>query len=157
MTVLAALRADEVDFPLFLHVIGATVLVGSLVLALSMLLLAWRGGVAGESVLVRIAFRTLLFATIPAWLVARIAGQWTASREGIDEGDEPLWLGIGFLTMEPGLLIMLAATVLAGLAARRARGSEPKSPTLARVATVLTGLLLAAYVVAMWAMTAKPD
>ena len=151
-----AVRADSVDFPLVLHVLGATILVGSLVLALSTLVLAWRGGEAHEAFLVRVAFRTLLFATIPSWLVARIAGQWTASREGLEEGDEPAWLGVGYLTMEPGLLIMLAATILAGLAARRARSSEGRSPTLARVATVLTGLLVVAYVVAMWAMTAKP-
>jgi hypothetical protein len=62
---LAALRADSIDFPLFLHVLGATLLVGSLVLILATLVVAWRGGVDRNGALVRFAFRSLLFAAIP--------------------------------------------------------------------------------------------
>ena len=154
---LAALRADSIDFPLFLHVLGATLLVGSLVLILATLVVAWRGGVDRNGALVRFAFRSLLFAAIPSWVLARVAGQWTASREGYDGDDDPAWLGVGFLTMEPGLVLLLIATILTGLAARRGRAESSRSSTLARVATVLTGVLLAAYLVAVWAMTTKPD
>jgi hypothetical protein len=59
--------------------------------------------------------------------------------------------------MEPGLVLLLIATILTGLAARRGRAESSRSSTLARVATVLTGVLLAAYLVAVWAMTTKPD
>ena len=39
---LAAIRPTGWDFPLFLHVLGAMILVGGLVVAVAMQLLAWR-------------------------------------------------------------------------------------------------------------------
>jgi len=40
---------------------------------------------------------------------------------------------------------------------RSLRKSGASSSTLIRVATVLVGIVLIAYLVAMWAMSAKPD
>jgi hypothetical protein len=50
---------------------------------------------------------------------------------------------------------MIVATMLAGLAVRRASRGDALGGG-ARVAAVLVSLLVAVYVVAIWAMTTKP-
>jgi hypothetical protein len=56
-----------------------------------------------------------------------------------------------------GLILLLIATVVAGIAVRRAgRGGTEPGPGSARVAATLVSLLLVAYLVTIWAMTAKP-
>jgi hypothetical protein len=151
MSVLAAIRPDDVNFPLLVHVLGAAVLVGGLATALIAQGLAWRREEPGATAFTRLSFRALLLAALPGWIVMRVGAEWVYSREGWDAvEEEPSWLGFGYITAEPGALILLIALVLAGLAARRGSG------TLARVATVLTTILLVAYVIAVWAMTTKP-
>jgi hypothetical protein len=145
--VLAIIRPDDWNLPLFLHILGAMVLVGGLVLAVTALLAAWRGG---EAASVRVGYRALLLAVLPGWLVMRIAAQWTLSKEGLEDA-EITWIDIGFMTTEPGLLLIIAATILAGLAARRGGGG-----TGVRVAAVLVSVLVVANLVAVWAMTTKP-
>jgi hypothetical protein len=147
VSVLAVIRPDDWSLPLFLHILGAMVLVGGLVLAVTSLLAAWRGG---EAATVRVGYRALLLAVLPGWLVMRIAAQWTLSKEGLEDA-EITWIDIGFMTTEPGLLLIIAATVLAGLAARRGGGG-----TGVRVAAVLVSVLVVANLVAVWAMTTKP-
>ena len=147
MTVLAVIRPDDWNLPLFLHILGAMVLVGGLVLALTSLLGGWRGG---EAVTVRVGYRALLLAVLPGWLVMRITAQWVASKEGLEDANLT-WIDIGFMTAEPGLLLIIIATVLAGLAARRGTAG-----TGVRVAAVLVSVLVVAYLVAVWAMTTKP-
>ena len=160
MGALAFVRPHDWDFPLFLHVLGAMVLVGALALALGYLVGAWRGGSA-ESL--RVGFRVLLYGAFPAYIVMRVAAQWILSKEGLDDlPTDPSWIGIGFSIADGGLLFLLIATIVAGVGARRARtataaeGGTATATTSVRVATVCTGLLIVAYVVAIWAMTAKP-
>lgn len=149
MTWLAIIRPDDWKLPLFLHILGAMVLVGGLVLAGTSLFGAWR---QGDAATLRSGYRALLIAVIPGWLVMRIAAEWIVSKEGWnDVKPTPSWIDIGYSLAEPGLLFIIIATVLAGLAARR--GS---SGTGARVAAVLVGVLIVAYLVAVWAMTTKP-
>ena len=152
MSVLAAIRPSDWEFPLFVHVLGAIVLVGGLVTTVGFQTLAWRGrDRADVTAFDRAAFWSLLTVVLPGWIVMRLGGDWIWRREGWDEVDEePAWLGIGFITAEPGALLLLISVILAGLAMRRNSG------TLARIATVLTTLLLVAYIVAIWAMTTKP-
>jgi phage shock protein PspC (stress-responsive transcriptional regulator) len=147
VSVLAVIRPDDWNLPLFLHILGAMVLVGGLVLAVTSLLAAWRGG---EAATVRVGYRALLLAVLPGWLVMRLAAQWTLSKEGLEDADLT-WVDIGFMTSEPGLLLIIAATVLAGLAARRGGGG-----TGVRIAAVLVSVMVVAYLVAVWAMTTKP-
>ena len=129
-------------FALFLHVLSAIVLVGTLVLAAT--------SVASHNL--RLAYRALLIGAIPSWIVMRVAAQWVFSEQGWDEADpEPAWIGIGFITSEASFLLIIAATVCAWRGARRERGGGLRTATL-----VLTGVVLAAYVVAIWAMTTKP-
>ena len=88
----------------------------------------------------------------------RLAAQWIASKEGLDDLDDPpAWIDIGFMTSEPTLLLLIIATVCAGIAARRAReGGGRGFGGLNKTALVLVSITLAAYVLALWAMSTKP-
>ena len=124
MSVIAPVRADSWDFPLLLHVLGAMVMVGALVLSATALVLAWRGGGAA---MVRLGYRSLLFGALPGWVVMRVGAEWIASKEGLSDSNAT-WLGIGFTTSEGGLVFLVIATVLAGLGGRRlarATGTRP--------------------------------
>ena len=143
MTLLAVIRPDDWNFPLFLHVLGAMVLVGSLVLVVT--------SIAGDNL--RMGYRTLLIGVIPSWIVMRVAAQWIADKEHVDDLDPtPAWVDIGYSTSEGSFLLLIAATICAGIAARRARGGGLRTATLALVA-----ISLVAYVVAIWAMSTKPS
>jgi hypothetical protein len=149
----AAVRPDSWNFPLFLHVLGATTLVGLLAVAVAVLIAAARGG-DDRTAAVRLAFRTLLIGAIPAYLVMRIGAEWIADKEHLTDSDAS-WIGIGYSVADGGLLILIILNVLAGLAYRRARrGGQPVA--LVRWTTGLTLLLILAYGVALWAMATKP-
>ena len=163
MTPLAAIRPDAWNLPLFLHILGAMVLVGTLVLVAASLAGAWRGGSAGA---VRLGFRGLLLAALPAWVVTRVTAEWLVSEENLDE-DPPGWVDAGYMISDTTLLLLIAATVCAGVAARRAARVEAGggragragagSAGLGRAVVVLVAIALAAYVVAIWAMATKPS
>lgn len=148
---LAVIRPDGWDFPLLLHVLGAMLLVGALILAAASLLLAGRGGTGS---LVRLGYRALLLGVLPAWVLMRAGGEWVASKENLTDSSTT-WVQMGFNMADIGLVAIIVATVLAGLAARRAAGpGASRRPRL--VSGALATLLLVAYLVAVWAMTTKP-
>jgi len=156
--VLAAIRPDDWNLPLLLHVGGAMLLVGGLVTAVAAQALGWRPSAsAAARTYARLAFRSLLVVALPGWILMRGAAQRIASKEGFDGGDDPAWLVIGYITSEGGGVLLLASIVLAGLGARRLRATAGETSGLGRVAGVLTAILVLAYVVTIWAMTTKPD
>jgi hypothetical protein len=142
---LALVRPDSWNLPLFLHVLGAVILVGSVAAA------ALAAGRSGESPLLRqVAFSTLAWVVLPAWALMRFSGQWIDSKE--DVAGDPAWLGIGFLVGDIGLVVLLVTAILGWWSKRRLDRRWP-----AQTVTVLASLYLAALLVAMWAMSAKPD
>ena len=154
MTVLGAIRPDDWNLPLFLHVLGAMTLVGALGLVVLSLASARRGDSAAG---LRVAYRSLLLAAIPSWIVMRLGAQWIADKEGFADLEEPpAWIDIGFVTSEPTLLLLIVATVCAGIAARRAREGRRAFGGLNTTALVLVFISLLAYVLAIWAMSTKP-
>ena len=153
MTLLAAIRPDDWNLPLFLHLVGGMTLVGVLLLVAVSLAGAGRGGSVGT---VRLGFRALLFAALPAWILMRVTAEWLASEENLDE-DTPGWVDVGYMTSETSLLLLIAATVCAGIAARRAARGGPRGSGLNTTVVVLVAIALIAYVVAIWAMTTKPS
>jgi hypothetical protein len=157
MSVLAIVRPGEWEFPLFVHVLGGMALVGSLVLAITYLVPAWRGGSAQTLLL---GFKALLYGALPSYLVLRISAEWIADKEGISDLPDdqiPDWIDIGYITADAGLLFLLISLIAGGIAVRRARGVEGDSgATAVRIATVLVSILIVAYLVAIWAMTTKP-
>ena len=153
------IRPDELDFPLFIHVLGAMVMVGALVTAAFFLFVARRDGSVDQ---LRVGFRTLLYVALPSFIVMRVGAQWIADKQGyIDLDDPPAFIDIGFMTSDVGLLFLLTATIATGLTVRGAgRAAEGGGAAAASrwttVAAWLTTILIAVYVVAIWAMTAKP-
>jgi hypothetical protein len=153
VSALAAIRPDDWNVALFVHVLGSMVLVGALVLAASYLFVARRGGSVEAA---RVGFRSLLFAALPAFLVMRAGAQWIADEEGVADSEDT-WIGIGYLASDLGALLVVGATVAAGLAMRRARRAEtPGSGPSAGVAAWLVAALIVMYIIAIWAMTTKP-
>jgi hypothetical protein len=150
---LAVVRPDSWNLLLFIHVAGAMALVGSLILA------GWSIRIArtrGDQPAAQFAYRVLWRAVLPSYVVMRVGAQLIASKEKVENSDDA-WVGIGFTVSDAGLLLLIIGLILAGLAARRAkRGQSVAGSTGLRVATILTGVLVAAYVVAIWAMTTKP-
>lgn len=156
MSDLATIRPDDWNLALFAHILGAMVVVGAIVLALVYLAAAWRGN-SPESL--RAGFRTLLYGAIPGYIVMRGGAEWIYAKEGLDNApSDPTWIGLGYAVADAGLLFLLIATVVTGLASRRARAEPEAAPrtTGVRISATLCGVLLAAYVVAVWAMTTKP-
>ena len=154
MTTLAAIRPDDVNVVLLLHVAGAMLLVGGL-LAGAAGLAAARGDVRW----VRAGYRSLLLVALPGWLAMRIGAELTYAEEGWDDlptgFDDPTWLALGAAIADLGGLLLVAALVLGGVGLARLRAGRGGGALL-RLTLVLAGGLLLAFLVAAWAMSAKP-
>ncbi|HEY7259751.1 MAG TPA: hypothetical protein VH459_11805 [Gaiellales bacterium] len=148
------IRPDSWNLPLFVHVAGAMAVTAAVVTAVAALILAWRATGVDQAALTRFAFRTLLYAGIPAWFVMRIGAEWIYSREPYTGDNDPSWVGIGYIIAEPSGILILLATILTWLGARRVRAGGGGG--LAKAGTVLATLAVALFVVAIWAMTTKP-
>ena len=152
---LATVRPHSWDLALFVHVIGAMILMGGLVTAAGAGIVGWRDTAGG---LRRLSALTLFAVALPGWIVMRIGAEWVYSKEGWDNVPDklqPSWLGIGFITADAGGLILLIALVLGGIGVRRARSGGGGG--LLRASTVLAAVLIAVYVVTVWAMGGKPS
>jgi hypothetical protein len=151
MNLIAAIRPDPWNFPLFLHVLGAMILVGGTLTAASALAFA-----RGEAALLRLGYWALLAVALPGYIVMRIGAQWIYSKEGLDDAPvEAARTGIGFAVADGGALLLLIALIVGGIGVYRLRTGG--GTRLLNVTLAISVLLLAAYVVAIWAMGAKPD
>lgn len=141
---LALLRPDSFNFPLFLHVLGAMTVTGAtaaaFVCAVSEPRWPW---------LRLVLARTLIFATFPAWILMRLGGAWEDSRSPI--GDNAGWLGVGYIVADAGFVLLIVAMILAAVGVRRPQRNWP-----IRTVAAITGLYFVALIVAMFAMTGKP-
>jgi hypothetical protein len=152
MSVLALIRPDDTIVPLFLHIAGAMVLVGALTLAAVYLIASWR---SGSPQLIRTAYMTLFYAALPGYIVFRVGAEWIADKEGL--ADSTLtWIGIGYGVSDIGALLLIVSLVIGGLGVRRINRGQGVSVIPARIVTGLVSLVLIGYLVAVWAMTAKP-
>jgi hypothetical protein len=154
---LAAIRPDDVNVPLLLHVLGAILLVGTLLTVVIAIVLGWQRANAAEArALTRFGLRTMLLGVLPSWILMRVGAQWTESEANLpEEVEESTWIGIGYMSADIGLLLLLVAIVLSVIGLRRLRGGTGVG--LGRAAGIIAMVLLAAYLVAVWAMAAKPD
>ena len=152
---LAAIRPDSVNLPLLLHVLGAMLLVGSL-LAVGFATVLGRRSPDNAPGLARFSLKTLLLGVLPSYILMRVGAQWTEAELDYPEGFDPAWIGIGYITADVGALLVLISAILAGIGLRRSRDDSTRSVRFARIVGVISIMLLAAYLVAVWAMTAKP-
>jgi hypothetical protein len=152
MSILAVVRPDSWNFPLFLHVLGAMILVGGLLTGVSTLAFA-----RGDARFLRLGYWSLLAVSLPGWILMRAGAEWIASREGWTKKGvpSPTWLDIGAIIADLGGLILLISLIVGGIGVYRLR--QGKGAGLLKGTLVLSLILLAAYVVAVWAMAGKPS
>jgi len=151
MSVVAAIRPDSWNFPLFLHVFGAMILVGGTLTAASALAFA-----RGDARMLRLGYWSLLAVALPGYVLMRVGGQWIYSKEGLE--DAPIdfaWATIGFIVADAGALLLLIALIVGGIGVYRLRAD--KGSVFLKATMVISLVLPTAFVVAVWAMSAKPD
>ncbi len=146
MSVLAAVRPDSWNLPLFVHVLGAMILVGGLLTGASALGFAQRRGeVSPPRILVAPGRR------LPGWVLMRVGAEWIYSKEGWDDlpdgVDDPGWLGVGSIIADAGGLILLVSLIVGGVGVYRLR--EGKGVGLLRLTLVLSS--------SSWRRTSSPS
>ena len=149
---LASIRPDSINVALLVHVVGAMVMVGALVTSATAAIVGWRDATGA---LMRLSYKTLLYAGLPGFIVMRVGAQWVYAEEHLDDlPEDPAWVGIGFITSDLGGLLLLVALILGGIGLRRSRSGGGGG--LLKASSVIATLLVAIYIVAVWAMGAKP-
>jgi hypothetical protein len=145
-------RPDSINVPLFIHILGAMVLVGGLLVAATSVLIA-----RGDGRLLRLGYMGLLAVALPGYIAMRIGAEWTYAKEHLGDipGGDPAWIGIGYITADLGGLLLLLSLIAGGFGVRRLRGGGGAG--LLRGTLYVSVLLLAAYVVTIWAMAGKPN
>jgi hypothetical protein len=144
---IALIRPDAWNFPLFAHVLGAVVLFGGVGTLVLLSFAAQR--IPAQAVFARrLAFSTLIAVVWPAYVVMRVGAQWIYDKEDLHP-KFPSWIAVGVTVGDGGAIVLVALTVLSWLALRR-------RPSVTRYFAGLASLYLVALGVAWWAMTAKP-
>jgi uncharacterized cupredoxin-like copper-binding protein len=153
--VLAAIRPAGQDFPVLLHIVGATIVFGALLASASSIAFA-RGRVR----MLRVGYFSLLLVALPGWALMWLSGEWIYHKQGWNDLPHELknltWLRIGFGVAEYGGLVFILALVLGGIAVSRLRDGREGAAGLLKATMVIALALALAYVVAVWAMTGKP-
>lgn len=146
---IGVLAFSRPEFPLFLHVFAAMILVGAATTAVAAQLAP--GVVPGDGDRMRrFSFRTLLFVALPAYIVMRVGAEWMYSKEFGKGNDDPTWIGIGYITADVGALLLLIALITAGIASGKSKHR------LGKASGVIAAIALAGWIVAVWAMSGKP-
>jgi hypothetical protein len=133
-------------WPLFLHILGAMTLFGSIIAAFVLSLVAAK---RPDAPFLRRATFTALLTGIPFYVLLRVFAQVIYSDEFPDGADDPTWVGIGFMASDIGLLLLLAAI---GCAYWWKRSSKAVA---GRIVTGLSAVYLVLLTVAMLAMSGK--
>ncbi len=144
---LAALRPDSFDLPLFLHVVGATVLFGATA-TIAIAGYASRRSPGNSALLARVVVGTWLLGILPAFILMRAGAALIVDKEFPDGADTPGWVGVGFIVSEPGALLLIIVGILAWISIRKGR--------VVLAVPILASIYLLALAVAWFAMTGKP-
>jgi hypothetical protein len=144
---LGALRPDSFDLPLFLHVLGATLLFGATA-TIAIAGYASRRSPDNSALLARVVAGTFLLAIIPSFILMRAGAAWIVNKEFPDGADTPGWVGVGFAVSEPGALLLIAVGILAWISVRKKR--------VLLAVPILASIYLLALAVAWFAMSGKP-
>ena len=152
MILFAVIRPDSWNWALLVHVTGALILVGGLLAAGGAMALARRDE---TGTLARFSYLTLATVALPGFIVMRAGAQWIYDKEGFTGEDDPAWIIVGYATSDVGALLLLISLVLGGIGLRRSRRGGGEG--LLRASGVIALVLLALYVIAVWAMAGKPS
>jgi hypothetical protein len=148
---LAAIRPDSWNLPLFLHVLGAVCLFGAIASVLVLGLAAHRNTAGHAPLLARVSFWTLVLLALPAWILMRVGAQLIADKEFPGNTPNPDWLGVGYGVSEGGLVLLIVLGILAFFSMRRGGAGRT-----AAAVPALAGLYVVALAVAWFAMSGKP-
>ncbi len=111
--------------------------------------------------MLRLGYFSLLLVGLPGLILMRLAGEWLYRLQHWDDlseqFDEPAWLRIGFVVADWGGVLFLLALALGGLGVYRLRNDKRWGAGLLKVTMVIALVLVVAYIVAVWAMTGKPN
>ena len=125
----------------------------------------------------RLGFHSLLFAALPGLIVAKFGATWIWSKESshsfigaaFPHSDDPRWIMIGGTALDGGGALLVLALILGWFGLKRLDGGQgdflAKVPvvrnmsgaTLLKGSTIISVVLLVGYVLAIWAMGAKPS
>jgi hypothetical protein len=153
MNVLALIRPDAWNWALLVHVGGAMILVGGVLTAGTASAMMGRDSTGA---LARFSYRTLLFVGLPGLILMRAGAAWIYDKEGWTGNNDPTWLGIGFAAADFSALLFIIALITGGIGLRRMRRGAGGEGLL-RTSGVIALILLAIYIVAVWAMAGKPS
>ena len=166
---LAKLRPDSWNLPLLIHVAGAMILVGGVLGATAALGLA-----RGDERKLKLGYYSLLFVALPGLVLTKIGATalWSKYSEhsfigaAFPHSDDPRWIQIGGTALDGGGGLVVLALILGWFGLRRLDGKTDfvaKLPivgkwsgaTYLRLTMIISIALLAAYVLAIWAMSTK--
>jgi hypothetical protein len=169
---LTTLRPTDWNFPLFVHVLGAMILVGGVLTCAAALAFA-RGNIQQ----LRLGYWSLLFVGLPGLIVMRIGATAIWHKYNPNHsffwaifphpGKDPGWIEIGGTVGDLGGAGLVLALILGWFGIRRLDGATEDVLTKVPVVGKMEGelllkgtllislLLLAGYVLAVWAMAGK--
>ncbi len=159
------------NFPLLVHIAGAMILVGGMIASATAFLVA-RGDVRK----LRLGFYSLLFVALPGLVIAKFGATWIWSKfsgksfisSAFPSRDDPHWIMIGGTALDGGGALLVLAIILGWFGLKRLDGGQDdflaKVPvvrnmsgaTLLKGSTIISVVLLVGYVLAVWAMGARP-
>jgi hypothetical protein len=134
-------------WPLFLHVLGAMTTIGAILTVVVLSYVSWS---RPDAAFLRRATLTTLLTTIPFYILLRVFAEvmYSKEKDGFG-GNDPTWVGIGYITSDAGFLVLL---ITIGLAFWWRRSEKPVA---GRIVAVLSTVLLLMLTVAMLAMSGK--
>ena len=134
-------------WPLFLHVLGAMTTVGGILTVVVLSYVAWS---KPDAAFLRKATFTTLIVTIPFYVLLRVFAEVMYSDEkDAFAGNDPTWVGIGYITSDAGILLLLITIGLGFWWKRSAK------PVAGRIVAVSSTIILLLLTVAMLAMSGK--
>jgi hypothetical protein len=146
------------NVPLLIHVSGAMILVGGVLTAAAALVTA-----RGDERRLRLGYFALLFVALPGMLLTKLGATAINSkysgqgfiRAAFPSQDDPTWIMIGGTALDMGAGALVAALIAGWFGLKKL--DTKRGQQLMKLTMVISIGLLAAYVLAIWAMGARPD
>jgi len=159
----------SINFPLLVHITGAMILVGGVLGGAAALLLA-----RGDARRLKLGYYSLLFVALPGLIVTKIGATMIWHKESthslvgaaFPHSNDPRWIEVGGTALDGGGALLVGALIVGWFGLRRLDGMTDflaKVPvvgkwtgaTYLKLTTIISVVLLAGYVAAIWAMSTK--
>ncbi len=146
------------NIPLLIHVTGAMILVGGMLAAATALV-----GARGDERKLRLGYYSLLFVAFPGLMLTKLGATAINSkysgqsffRSAFPSQDDPTWIMIGGTALDMGAGALVAALILGWFGLKKL--DTKRGQQMMKLVMLISIGLLAAYILAIWAMGARPD